>query len=122
MKKNTFYAILFCAMLGSCAFVEGMVGNSQDIAEAEAESVLSVYRESETTEPGTDAEIYDHLRKVNPEATTEEIEALTFSQTAYSVVLADEKILIVDENNKIIHSEKYDSETNLAKAIFKDNE
>ena len=123
MKKNTFYAILFCAMLGSCAVIEVIGGNSQDIAEAEAESVMSVYRESETTELATDAEIYDHLRKVNPEATTEEIEALTFSQTAYNVILIDKKILVVDpETDKIILSEDYDSSSQLAKAILNDNE
>lgn len=77
MKKNTFYSLLFCATLGSCAVLEGIGSNSQEIAEAQSQSVETLYRESETAK--TDAEIFNEIKKENPELTPEEIEDLMFN-------------------------------------------
>ena len=120
MKKNTFYALAFIFTLSACAIVESTGGNSQEIAEAQQSSVLSTYQENK---PKTDEEISQYLQAINPEATPEEIESLTFGGMAYEIVINEDQILVVDpETQKIIHSENMDSESKISKAILKDNE
>ena len=46
-----------------------------------------------------------------------------YQNTGYIITLTPEKITVSDpETGKIILTEKYDSKSNLAKAILKDNE
>lgn len=95
MKKSTFLIITSLALLG-CAYFEATPDmNSQAITEAQERNVI---------------EAYDHS---GGDSTYE----------PYHVVLDDEIIVIVDAmNGKAIHSERWDSGSELAKAILKDNE
>jgi len=121
MKKNTFYALLFLGILTGCAVIEGTGSNSAEIEQAQAESIETMYKESGKTH--TDSEIFDELAKVNPNATPEEIEGLNRLPVAYQIILNDDKIMVVDpETNKIILTEDYDTRSELAEAILKDNE
>ena len=120
MKKNTFYAIAFIFTLSACAVVESTGDNSQILAEKQQSSVLSTYQENK---PKTDEEISQYLQAINPEATPEEIESLTFGGMAYEIVINEDQILVVDpETQKIILSESLDSNSEMSKAILKDNE
>lgn len=93
MKKNTFYSILFIAMLTGCAVIE-----SSDTYSSEA------IRKAELT--GTSGETQQEEPK-----------------TAYIITLNSDSISVIDpDNGKTILAEKYDSESTLVKAILKDNE
>lgn len=73
MKKNTFYALLFCMTLLTCA-VESIGDNTQEIAQQEQSSIKTLYEESER--PATDTEIIDDYLKYNPNATEAEIDEI----------------------------------------------
>lgn len=79
MKKNTFYALLFCMTLLTCAGIEAIGDNTAEINAKEQTSVQTMYEESER--PATDTEIIDDYLKYNPNATETEInEILTPKQ------------------------------------------
>ena len=119
MKKQTFYALAFIFTLTGCAIVESAGDNSQILAEKQQSSVLSTYQENK---PKTDEEISQYLQAINPGATPDEIESLTFGDMAYGIVINEGQILVVDpETQKIIHSESLYSESEISKAILKDN-
>ena len=95
MKKNTFYSILFVAMLTGCAVIE-----SSDTYSSEA---------IRTAELG-----------VEPQLTTDYEDD---PETAYIITLNNDSISVIDpDTHKVILSEKYDSKSTLAQAILKDNE
>ena len=120
MKKPIILSIILALSLSACAIVESTGDNSQILAEKQQSSVLSTYQENK---PKTDEEISQYLQGVNPEATPEEIESLTFGAMAYEIVINENKILVVDpETQKIIHSESLDSKSEISKAILKDNQ
>lgn len=95
MKKNTFYSILFVAMLTGCAVIESSpIYSSEAIRRAE----LGVEQEL-TTDYEDDPE------------------------TAYIITLNSDSISVIDpDTHKVILSEKYDSKSTLAQAILTDNE
>ena len=93
MQKNTFYSILFVAMLTGCAIIESSpVYSSEAIRRAELQGTLS---ETSQEEPKTD----------------------------YIITLKNDNISVIDpDTGKTILSEKYDSKSTLTQAILKDNE
>lgn len=80
MKKNTFYALLFCMTLLTCA-VESIGDNSAEIEQAQTKSVQTMYEESER--PATDTEIVDDYLKYNPNATEAEISEILTPKQRY---------------------------------------
>ena len=92
MKKNTFYSILFIAMLTGCAVIE-----SSDTYSSEAIR---------------NAELQGTLGETSQEEKTAYI--ITLNNDSISVIDPD--------TGKTILTEKYDSESTLVKAILKDNE
>lgn len=93
MKKNTFYSLLFFAMLTGCAVIE-----SSPIYSSEA------IRRAELT--GTSSETSQEELKPD-----------------YIITLISDSIKVIDpDNGKTILAEKYDSKSTLAEAILTDNE
>lgn len=117
MKKQTFYTLaIFASILTGCAIVEGSGSNSAEIEQAQQQSVNTIYTSA------TDSEIFDDLSKVNPNATPDEIEGLMNRKTAYEIILIDFKIYVIDpKTREIILTEDYDTGSELAEAILKDN-
>lgn len=92
MKKNTFYSILFVAMLTGCAVIESSdTYSSEAIRKAE----LGTSGETSQEEPKTAYLI---------------------------TLISDSIKVIDPDNGKTILREKYDSKSTLAEAILKDNE
>lgn len=93
MQKNTFYSILFVAMLTGCAVIESSdTYSSEAIRNAELQGTLS---ETSQEEPKTD----------------------------YIITLNNDSISVIDtDTGKTILTEKYDSKSTLVQAILKDNE
>lgn len=93
MKKNTFYSLLFVAMLTGCAVIESSdTYSSEAIRRAELQGTLS---ETSQEEP----------------------------KPAYIITLNSDNISVIDpDTGKTILTEKYDSKSTLAEAILKDNE
>ena len=81
MKKNIFYAIAFCMTLATCAGIESIGDNSQEISEKEQNSVKTLYEESER--PATDTEIINDYLKYNPNATQKEIDEILTPKQRY---------------------------------------
>lgn len=73
MKKNTFYALLFCMTLAAFA-VESIGDNTAEINAKEQTSVQTMYEESERA--ATDTEIIEDYLKYNPNATESEIDEI----------------------------------------------
>lgn len=95
MKKSTFLIITSLALFGFAYFEASPEMNTQAITEAQERNVIEMYDRS-----GGDS-----------------------SYEPYHVVLDDEIIVIVDAmSGEAIHSERWDSGSELAKAILKDNE
>ena len=93
MKKNTFYSLLFFAILAGCAVIESSPTYSTEaIKNAELQATPS---ETSQEEP----------------------------ETAYIITLNSDSISVIDpDTNKVILTENYDSKSPLVKAILKDNE
>ena len=81
MKKNAFYAILFCMTLATCAGIESIGDNSAEISQKEQSSVKTLYEESER--PHTDSEIIEEFKKYNPNATDKEIDEILTPKQRY---------------------------------------
>lgn len=81
MKKNTFYALLFCMTLATCAGIESIGDNSAEINAKEQTSVQTMYEESE--KPYTDTEIINDYLKYNPNATEAEIDEILTPKQRY---------------------------------------
>ena len=95
MRKNTFYSILFVAMLTGCAVIEASPTYSSE----------AIRRAELGAEPQFTTDYED-----DPE-------------TAYIITLNSDSIKVIDpDTGKIILTEKYDSESTLTEAILKDNE
>ena len=93
MKKNTFYSLLFVAILTGCAVIEASdTYSSEAIRNAELQGTQS---ETSQEEP----------------------------EPAYIITLNLDSISVIDpDTNEVILSENYDSKSALAEAILKDNE
>lgn len=81
MKKNTFYALSFCLTLATCAGIESIGDNSQEIRAKEQSSIKTLYEESER--PTTDTEIINDYLKYNPNATEAEIDEILTPKQRY---------------------------------------
>ena len=81
MKKNTFYALLFCMTLATYAGIESIGDNTAEISEKERSSVQAMYEENER--PATDSEIIEEFKKYNPNATPEEIDEILTPKQRY---------------------------------------
>lgn len=97
MKKQITYIVLLGSALLAIPFVMDFP-DDYSIAKAEAESVTTIHAEA--------SKIYDNKGYM----------------PAYEVGLDVDSIYIFNEYGKAIHAESYDSGSELAKAILKDNE
>ena len=124
MKKNTFYAIAFLGMLTGCTLIEGYGSNSAEITAQEQNSIKTMHEEN--VQAYTDSEITEELKKLNPSATSDEIEDLIFAngseEADYIIILDHDSLRVKDpETGNVIFTGSWDDKTALNEAIFKDN-
>lgn len=92
MRKQTFYALLFCGMLTGCAIIE-----SSPVYSSEAIRIAELGTLSETSQE-------------EPKPAY----IITLNSDSISVIDPD--------THKVILTEKYDNKSTLVQAILKDNE